>query len=161
VKPASTHAAKIRRFTPAAACLAGAVAAASVYVTAQAPTFDTITYKDSGGFAGGGTGKSLKLTGEGEVTAQVLHGPSRTLRLQDQDMAALKMAVAAVDWEHLETWYSTRGAADLVIRDLTVVVQGHKYETHADDLARVPEALAKLFIRLDELYRQATTASRR
>jgi hypothetical protein len=138
-----------------------AVGAASVLVPAQAPTFDTITYKDSGGFAGGGTGKSLRLTGEGEVTAQVRHGPSRTLRLQDQDMAALKTAVAAVEWEHLQTWYSTRGAADLVTRDLIVVVQGHTYETHADDLARVPAPLAELFTRLDELYRQATTASRK
>jgi hypothetical protein len=43
-----------------------------------------------------------------------------------------------------------------VNNDLTIVVEGETYVTHADGLARIPAALRELFGRLDALYRRAT-----
>ena len=45
-----------------------------------------------------------------------------------------------------------------VTRNLTIVIRGQTYETHADGLAKIPDALRELFSRLDALYRWAIRA---
>jgi hypothetical protein len=122
------------------------------------PVFDTITYRDSGGFAGGGTGKSLSLSGDGRLEAQA-RGHARTaVQLQPGELADLCTAMAAVDWPHIEHTYLYPGAADLIIRDLVVVVRGNKYEIHADGLSKLPPVLQEIFDRLDAFYRRAAAA---
>jgi hypothetical protein len=93
--------------------------------------FDQITYRDTGGFAGGGRGISLTVTGSGNLEAKVPNSPPRIGVLQGQELAELHSAVAVVDWPHVERNYLTPGAADLVIRNLTIVIRGQTFETHA------------------------------
>lgn len=153
---------------PVLARLAAAVVAASVCgcgVHAAPVTtsvaFDQITYRDSGGFGVGGRGISLTVTGSGNVESQVLEGAPRTRTLQGPELAELHAAVAAVDWSHVEHDYRTPGAADLVTRNLTIVIRGQTYETHADSLAKIPVALGRLFSRLDTLYRESIRSEKR
>ena len=123
--------------------------------------FDSIAYQDSGGFAGGGTGMSLSIGGDGKLQALARRGRASAGILSAEDLAALGAAVAAVDWPHIERTYRRAGAADLIVRDLVVVVHGTRYETHADSLAKLPPPLAAVFGRLDEFYGRAMKASRR
>jgi hypothetical protein len=118
--------------------------------------FDQITYRDTGGFGAGGRGISLTVTGAGHLEAEVLDGPTRVRQLQGEELAHLHAAVAAVDWPHIEHNYLRPGAADLVIRNLTIVIRGQTFETHADGLAKIPDALRELFDRLDALHREST-----
>lgn len=122
----------------------------------QAPgaAFDSISYRDSGGFAGGGTGKWLSVTSNGRIEAHSRGGAKIVSQLHVDDLAMLNAAIAAVDWPHVEHAYQVRGAADLVIRDLVVVVGGTSYQTHADALFKLPAALQAVFDRLDEFYRR-------
>jgi hypothetical protein len=136
------------------------LASAFVFSVRAAPAtssdaFDQITYRDTGGFGAGGRGISLTLTGAGNLEAQVLKGSPVIRTLQGTELADLHAAVAAVDWSHVEHDYRTPGAADLVIRNLTIVIRGQPYETHADGLAKIPFALGELLSRLDALYRRA------
>jgi len=91
--------------------------------------FEQITYRDSGGFGAGGRGISLTVTGAGNLEAQILSGQPRVRTLQGEKLAELHTAVAAVDWPHVERDYRTPGAADLVTRNLTLVIRG---QTHRD-----------------------------
>lgn len=130
-------------------------------VYAQAPTppdaFETITYRDSGGFAGGGRGIRLTLTGAGKVEAHDRSGEPKTLTLAEKELAALHAAVAAVDWPQIKHDYRTPNAYDLGVRNLTIVIRGQTFETHVDSMAKqVPAELHKLFDLLDDLYFQAT-----
>ena len=68
----------------------------------EVKSFDSIAYRDSGGFAGGGTGKSLTVTADGNLDAQRRDGRRTTLRLQPRELADLSAAVVAVDWQHIE-----------------------------------------------------------
>jgi hypothetical protein len=95
------------------------------------------------------------------LEAEVLGGPKRVRTLQGEELAELHAAVSAVDWPHVEHNYLTPGAADLVIRNLTIVIRGERYETHADFLANTPPALQELFSRLDALYRKSTRPEKR
>lgn len=113
--------------------------------------FDSISYHDSGGFAGGGTGKSLTVSRDGRIETLTRRGQRMVLQLGAEDLAALNTAVAAVEWPRVEQSYRLPGAADLVIRDLVVVVRGTTYETHADSLAKLPPPLRAVFDRLDDL----------
>ena len=122
--------------------------------------FDTIAYRDSGGFTGGGTGKILSLSSDGRLEATMRGGQRTVMQLRPDELAALSAAVAAVDWPHVEHAYQARGAADLVVRDLTVVVRGTTYATHADSLAKLPPSLRALFDRLDDFYDRATKPSK-
>lgn len=123
--------------------------------------FDQITYRDTGGFGVGGRGISLTVTGSGNLEAQVLKGPPRVRSLRGEELAELHVAVAAVDWSHVEHDYRTPGAADLVTRNLTIVIRGQTFETHADGLAKIAPALGELFSRLDALYRRSTRQERK
>ena len=143
----------------AAALVAGNRAAVRGAGQRAAPAFDSISYHDSGGFAGGGTGKSLSLFGDGKIETYTRAGQRVVTRLQPQDLVVLSTAIAAVDWPRIEHGYRARGAADLIVRDLTVVVRGVTYETHADSLAKVPQPLLAVFDRLDEIYRRARDGS--
>ena len=122
--------------------------------------FDQITYRDTGGFGVGGRGISLTVTGSGNLEAQVLKGQPRVRTLQGEELAELHAAVAAVDWPHVERDYRAPGAADMVTRNLTIVIRGQTFETHADGLAKTPPALGELFSRLDALYRRSTRPER-
>ena len=117
--------------------------------------FDQITYRDTGGFAVGGRGISLTVAGSGNLEAHVLKGPPAIRSLQGEELTELHAAVSAIDWSHVERDYRTPGAADLVTRNLTIVIRGQTFETHADSLAKIPTALGELFSRLDELYRRS------
>lgn len=139
------------------------VAAASASATATdqpSPAFDSLSYRDSGGFAGGGTGKSLSLSPDGRVLALGRGGTRSEMRLSPGDLAALDAAIAAVDWPHVEHAYQMPGAADLIVRDLVVVVRGTKYETHADSLSKLPPPLRAVFARLDDFYSRAIKPTR-
>jgi len=125
---------------------------------ASADAFEQITYRDSGGFSGAGTGMSLTVMADGTLQARRRNGPSITRTLREQELTELRAAVAAVEWERINGRYIAPNAADLVNRDLTIVVRGKTYETRADALARIPAALQNLFSRLDALYRQAVSA---
>ncbi len=120
-----------------------------------AAAFDTVSYRDSGGFAGGGTGKSLSVTGDGRLETLARGGPRIVTQLQPPDLATLRALIGAVDWTHVDRAYRLRGAADLVVRDLVVVVHGTTYETHADSLSKLPPPLQAVFDRLDEFYKRA------
>lgn len=126
----------------------------------QAPdaAFDSISYHDSGGFAGGGTGKWLSITPDGRIEAHARYGTKIVSQLHVEDLSKLSAAISAVDWAHVEQTYQVRGAADLVIRDLVVVVHGTSYQTHADGLFKLPSPLQAVFDRLDEFYRRALKA---
>lgn len=139
-----------------AAALAASACGFAVHAAATpSEAFDQITYRDTGGFGVGGRGISLTVTGSGNLEAHVLKGPPRVRSLQSKELAELSTAVSAVDWPHIERDYRTPGAADLATRNLTIVIRGQTYETHADLLARVPAALQELFRQLDALYRRA------
>ena len=144
----------------AAAVVVASVCIFGVHAAPATPSdaFDQITYRDTGGFGVGGRGISLTVTGSGDLEAQVLKGPPRIRSLQGQELAELHAAVAAVDWPHVEHDYRTPGAADLVTRNLTVVIRGQTYETHADILAKIPASLGEFFSQLDELYRRSVRA---
>ena len=120
----------------------------------EAVSFDSITYRDSGGFAGG-TGKSLAVTADGRLDAQTREGPRPTLQLQPRELADLNAAVAAVDWPQVAPTYHVAGGHDIPRRDLIVKIGGNTYETHADVLAKIPASLQQLFNRLDALYARA------
>jgi hypothetical protein len=123
-------------------------------------TFDAIHYADSGGFAGGGTGMSLSISFDGRVEA-LARGRERAIaQLQPAELKDLRAALAAVDWVHVERIYRTAGAADLVIRDLTVFVGGNQYEVHVDSLAKIPAPLKRIFEQLDDLYRRSAGPKR-
>ena len=128
--------------------------------TREAAPFDSITYRDSGGFAGG-TGKSLTVTADGNLDAQARDGRHPTLRLQSRELADLNAAVAAVDWPHIERTYRLAGGHDILSRDLIVRIGAHTYETHADMMTKVPAGLQQLFERLDALYARAVAPVRR
>ena len=141
----------------AAAVVVASVCGFGVHAASATPSdaFDQITYRDTGGFGAGGRGISLTVTGSGNLVAHVLKGPNRVRSLQREELAELHAAVSAVDWSHVEHDYRTAGGADLVTRNLTIVIRGQTYETHADGLAKSPPALGELFSRLDALYRRA------
>ena len=142
--------------------LASAVGfAAHAAAATPSDAFEQITYRDTGGFGAGGRGISLTVTGSGNLEAHVLKGPPRVRSLQGQELAELSAAVSAVDWLHIQRDYRTPGAADLVIRNLTIVIRGQTFETHADSLAKIPPALGELFSRLDALYRRSTRPEKR
>lgn len=124
-------------------------------------TFEAIRYSDSGGFSGGGTGMSLSLSGAGKVEAQARGREVVVMQLQPQELVELRAAIAAVDWVHIAQRFATPGAADLVVRDLTIYVGGSKYEIHADSLAKLPAGLRTIFDRLDALYRRASAGPAR
>ena len=107
------------------------------------------------------SGVQNAVSGSGNLEAHILKGPPRIRSLQGQELAELHAAVAAVDWSHVEHDYRTPGAADLVTRNLTIVIRGQTFETHADSLARIPAALGELFRQLDALYRRSTRAEER
>jgi hypothetical protein len=135
------------------------VAANAAPLRAQEPAsdaaFDSISYHDSGGFAGGGTGKWLSVTADGRIEAHSRGGDKFLSQLRGDELAELKKAIAAVDWPHVEHAYQLRGAADLVIRDLVVVVHGTSYQTHFDGLFKLPAPLRAVFDRLDDFYQRA------
>jgi hypothetical protein len=141
-----------------AAVVVASVCGFRVHAAPATPSdaFDQIRYRDTGGFGVGGRGISLTITGSGNLEAQVLKGPPSVRTLQGQELAELHAAVSAVDWSHVEHDYRTPGAADLVTRNLTMVIRGQMFETHADGLAKIPDALRELFSRLDALYRRST-----
>jgi hypothetical protein len=146
-----------------AAVVVASVCGFALHAAPAAPpdAFDQIRYRDTGGFGVGGRGISLTVTGSGNLEAQVLKDPPRVRTLQGQELTELHAAVAAVDWSHVEHDYRTPGAADLVTRNLTIVIRGQTYETHADSLAKIPVALGQLFSRLDTLYRQSIRSEKR
>ena len=127
----------------------------------SADPFETITYHDSGGFVGGGTGKSLSVTADGKLDARTRDRRQTTIQLQPRELTDLNTAVANIDWPHIESSYRLPGGHDIVSRDLTVVIRGTTYETHADMMAKVPSGLRELFDRLDVLYRRAAGAQSR
>jgi hypothetical protein len=90
------------------------------------------------------------------VENEANYAARQLLSLHGEELAELHAAVAAVDWSHVEHDYRTPGAADLVTRNLTIVIRGQTFETHADSLAKIPAALGGLFSRLDALYRRTT-----
>ena len=69
---------------------------------APAEVFEKITYRDSGGFSGGGTGMSLMVMGDGTLQARRRNSPSITRALREQELTELCAAVASVDWEHID-----------------------------------------------------------
>jgi hypothetical protein len=86
----------------------------------------------------------------------VARGGQRTIvQRSTDDLAALRAAIAGVDWAHIERGYVTRGAADLIVRDLLITLRGTTYETHADSLAKLPPPLRAVFDRLDDVYSRA------
>lgn len=123
--------------------------------TAPGVAFDSITYRDSGGFAGGGTGKSLRVSRDGIVEAAIRQGAAKTLRLDQQELTSLSSTVQAVDWASIQPQYLSPGAADLMRSDLTIVMHGTQHETRVDGLARLPPSLKELLGHLDALYRRA------
>jgi hypothetical protein len=138
-----------------------AASGVSLASAAQPPVsaFDTITYRDSGGFAGGGTGKSLSLWADGRFEARMRGAGAAALRLQPSELVDLNALIAAVDWSQLQHFYRVPGAADLVMRDLVIVIHGTKYEVHAEDMAKIPAALREVFERLDALCARAPKSS--
>jgi len=129
--------------------------------TQEVKAFDSVAYRDSGGFAGGGTGKSLTVTADGNLNAQRRDGPRTTLRLQSRELAELSAAVVAVDWQHIQRIYRLPGGHDIVSRDLTITIGGNTYETHADMLTKVPDGLGQLFDCLDAIYDRAVGPPKR
>jgi len=121
---------------------------------AAAPAFERLVYQDSGGFTGRGTGKWLALSGSGRLEIRRRGGPAATRQLSDEELAAVRQAVAAVDWKTVEPLYRSRGA-DLLNNELSVTIDGRTYRTSADQLAKLPPGLRALFKRLDALHRQA------
>ena len=124
-------------------------------------TFDAIRFVDSGGIAGGGTGMSLSVSRAGKVETQARGHEVIVMQLQPHELGELRAAVGAVDWVHVARRFATPGAADLVVRDLTIDVGGRKYEVHADSMAKLPAAVAAIFDRLEALYRRASAGPAR
>lgn len=125
-------------------------------MVAATMAFDKITYKDSGGFSGRGSGKSLLLTGDGKLEAKSFAGQAKTVQLEKQELEEIHKAVAAVDWTTVQKSYPAQGA-DMFQNDLTIVIAGKTHETHANENAKLPPELKKLFAQLDTTYRRATT----
>ena len=143
---------------PAAFCAEAPAPAAPPPPAAAAPAFDRLAFQDSGGFTGQGSGKRLTLSGGGQLTVKRRNGPAKTIQLQDQELTAVRQAVAAVDWKTVEPIYRSRGA-DLMINELTITIGGQQHQTHADQLAKLPPALKELFQRLNALYRRYSAAN--
>ena len=139
--------------------LFAALAALEPAAPAAAPASSKIIYQDSGGFTGQGTGKWLALSGDGQLEVKRRNGSAMTVQLQDQELADVHKAVAAVDWKAVARQYRSQGA-DLMINDLIVTIGGKDYQTHADQLARLPPGLRALFKRLDALHRRTTAAKK-
>lgn len=146
------------------ACLLGAMSVGTDHAVAvepkqvpdaALPAFDKITYQDSGGFSGRGSGKSLLLTADGKLETKSRAGQARVIQLDKQELAEIHKAVAAVDWTSVPKSYPAPGA-DMYQNDLTIVIAGKTHETHANENAKLPPELKKLFTQLDGTYRQAT-----
>lgn len=130
------------------------VSASLVRPAAMVEKFESITFSDSGGFAGG-TGVVMTVSGDGQVNINNKRsGTEKTYRLSETEIGRLNEAIARVEWKSIKERYITPGAADVIVHDLKITVNGAIYETHADRMARVPAPLREL---LDEL----TALSRR
>jgi len=149
------------RWTLAAVAVTAVFSSAPFAVVAQSPAaiqgFNAITCSDSGGFAGGGTGLSTAVTGEGQVTVNNRRdGTQKTFRLSQKELGELTEAIQHVDWPTVQgRRYISPRAHDLVVQDLKIDLLGVVYETHFDGLARIPEPLRELFHRLDEIGRRS------
>lgn len=139
------------------ALLAGpglALLAAEPAPAAGTNAFEKITCQDSGGFTGRGSGKSFVLAGSGKLEVKSRSGAARTVQLENQELAEINQAVAAVEWAAIEKTYRSRGA-DMMVNSLTIVIAGKTWQTQADELAKLPPELKKLFKLLDATYRRA------
>lgn len=128
--------------------------AVEVAPAAGTNAFEKITYQDSGGFTGRGSGKALVLAGSGKLEVKSRSGAARTVQLEKAELAELNQAVAAVPWAAVEKTYRSRGA-DMMINSLTIVIAGKTWQTQADEQAKLPPELKKLFKQLDAIYRRA------
>jgi hypothetical protein len=150
------------RWTLAAVAVTAVFSSAPFAVVAQSPAaiqgFNAITCSDSGGFAGGGTGLSTAVTGEGQVTVNNRRdGTQKTFRLSQKELGELTEAIQHVDWPTVQgRRYISPGAHDLAVLDLKIDLPGVVYETHFDGLARIPEPLRELFHYLDAISRRST-----
>jgi hypothetical protein len=150
------------RWTLAAVAVTAVFSSAPFAVVAQSPAairgFNTITFSDSGGFAGGGTGLSAVVTGEGQVTVNNRRdGTQKSFRLSQKELGELTDAIQHVDWPTVQgRRYISPGGHDLVVQDLKIDLPGVVYETHFDGLARIPEPLRELFHYLDAISRRST-----
>ena len=114
------------RWTLAAVAVTAVFSSAPFAVVAQSPAaiqgFNAITYSDSGGFAGGGTGLSTAVTGEGQVTVNNRRdGTQKTFRLSQKEIGELTEAIQHVDWPTVQgRWYISPGAHDLGVHDLNI-----------------------------------------
>ena len=124
-------------------------------MAAATMAFDKITYKDSGGFSGRGSGKSLLLTGDGNLEVKSFAGQAKPVQLEKPELEGIHKTVAAVDWKTIQKSYLGQGA-DMYQNDLTIVIAGKTHETHANANAKLPPELRKLFAQLDTTYRRAT-----
>lgn len=135
----------------------------AVFAAEAAPAatnaFEKITYRDSGGFTGRGSGKSMVLTGGGKLDVKSRAGQARTVQLDKQELAEIQQAVAAVAWAALEKSYRTRGGADMFVNSLTIIIGGKSWQIEADEKAKLPPELKKFFKQLDATYRRALAAS--
>jgi len=145
----------------AAAEFAGVWDSPAAGATATGAAFDKIIYRDRGGFTGGGTGKSLLVSGDGIVEARNRDGAPRILSLGQEELSELSSIVGAVDWPSIPREYLSPGAADLVSNDLTVVIRGMEHETRVDGLAKIPHSLRELLGRLEAVYRRAMSEGRK
>mgnify|MGYP006969363419 CR=1 FL=1 len=121
--------------------------------------FTELAYEDSGGFAGTGTGKWLRITAEGAIKTQVgrsadpLEG-----KLSEEELKRLTAAIEAVNWGKVMATYPSQGADFFV--DTLALKRGEKTITTSFDEASlgVPAELKALFTLLDELYAAHKTA---
>lgn len=122
--------------------------------------FSRITYSDSGGFTGAGTGKWLSIDGSGKLQLKKRKGPAVDGQLDKQQLADLAKDVAAVDWSNVKTLYPSRGA-DMIQNDLVVTIDGKTHGVHAvARAAEIPPAVKALFARLANLYQHFATAEK-
>ena len=149
------------RWTLAAVAVTAVFSSAPFAVVAQSPAairgFNTITFSDSGGFAGGGTGLSAAVTGEGQVTVNNRRdGTQKSFRLSQKELGELTDAIQHVDWPTVQgRRYIAPGAHDLVVQDLKIDLLGVVYETQFDGFARIPQPLRELFHDLDRISRRS------
>lgn len=121
---------------------------------APAAAFTSITFSDSGGFTGRGTGKWLSIDGNGKVRVRKSNGPASDGQLDKEQLAELAQNVAAVDWPNVNTTYPSPGA-DMIQNDLVVVIDGKTHDVHAVAQAvKLPKPVQALFARLTKLYQQ-------
>ncbi len=124
-------------------------------LAAATPAFDKITYQDSGGFSGRGSGKSLLLAADGKLEVKSRTGEAKTVQLEKEELVEINNAVAAVNWTTVEKAYRSQGR-DVFINSLTIVIAGTTHQTSADQLAKLPPELKTLFVQLDATYRRAS-----